>query len=409
MDGWTALYNWTAFGVVAIGLGYYYIPKSTKNTSNLTAPPKEARKETKKPAKKAERQKAAFDTPAVKDTPKTDDSLKEASHNGNKKRKANPQPAAQLPAQQKNDDDDIDMSTRQFALSMQKAREGIQVKSSNNKEAKVRTVKPKHSPAQTPVLSPGSSQAGDVDDDWSLVQPSAPQSGGIADMLEPVAAGPSSLRITAPEKPVKEKVKKEQKKEVSESKKARQNRQRAERQKLERQEQDTLQKAKKEQQMRLARESRGEPAKNGIAIPSAPVHNPWAERNVARDAHLPAVSNAGSNIQLLDTLDTESNSSSDKGDSTAATSMTDATPGQLSDFTEGDLAKAIEESERDSGWSEVKSSKKLKKKTSNSESNGNTTPVAAPVTNGKAASAKPNHYSALPDELEQNGASAWTA
>lgn len=409
MDGWTALYNWTAFGVVAIGLGYYYIPKSTKNTNIQPAPLKETKKESKKPVKKPEQQKKAPATPVVKDAAKTDDSRKEVTQSGNKKRKANQQPAAQSPAKQKNDEEEIDMSTRQFALSMQQARQGVKVKSSNSTEARVRTVKPKHSPAQTPIQSSESSQAGDVEDDWSLVQSSAPQAGGIADMLEPVAAGPSSLRITAPEKPVKEKAKKEQKKEVTESKKARQNRQKAERQKLERQEQDAQQKAKKEQQMRLARESRGEPAKNGTAIPSAPVHNPWAERNAARDAHLPAVSNTGSNIQLLDTLDTESNSSSDKGDSTAATSMTDAAPGQLSDFTEGDLAKAIEESERDSGWSEVKSSKKLKKKNSNSESNGNTTPVAAPVTNGKAASAKPNSYSALPDELEQNGVSAWTA
>lgn len=409
MDGWTALYNWTAFGVVAVGLGYYYIPKSTKNTNHTPAPLKEARKETKKPVKKAEQQKKAPAAPVVKDTPKTEESRKEVTQNGNKKRKQNAQPAPQSPAQQKNDEDEIDMSTRQFALSMQKAREGVKVKSANNNEARIRTVKPKQSPAETPIPSSASSQADDVDDDWSLVQPSAPQAGAIADMLEPVAAGPSSLRITAPEKPVKEKVKKEQKKEVNESKKARQNRQKAERQKLERQEQEAQQKAKKEQQMRLARESRGEPAKNGIAIPSAPVHNPWAERNAARDTHLPAVSNTGSNIQLLDTLDTESNSSSDKGDSTAATSMTDAAPGQMSDFTEGDLAKAIEESERDSGWSEVKSSKKLsKKKNSNSESNGNTTPVAASA-NGKAASAKPNSYSALPDELEQNGASAWTA
>ncbi|KAK4507178.1 hypothetical protein PRZ48_000912 [Zasmidium cellare] len=407
MDGWTALYNWAAFGVVAGGLAYYYIPKNTKHTNNYTAPLKESKKEVKKPARKPEQQKPA----AAKVTPQSDDSRKEATENGNKKRKATAQPSIQTPGVQKDDEDEIDMSTRQFAASMQKAREGIQVKSSNNKEARVKTVKPKHSPAQTPVLSSGSSQAGDAEDDWSHVLSSAPQAGGIDDMLEPVAAGPSSLRITAPEKPVKEKNKKEPKKEVVESKKARQNRQKAERQKLERQEQEAEQRVKKEQQMRLARESRGEPAKNGISIPSAPVHNPWAEKNAARDAHLPAVSNTGANIQLLDTLDTESNSSSDKGDSTAATSMTDSAPGQHADFTEGDLAKAIEESERDSGWSEVKSSKKqLKKKASNSD-NGNVTPVAtAPaVASGKAASAKPNGYSALTDEFEQNGASAWTA
>ncbi|KAF2173247.1 hypothetical protein M409DRAFT_49720 [Zasmidium cellare ATCC 36951] len=406
MDGWTALYNWAAFGVVAGGLAYYYIPKNTKNTNIHSAPAKELRKESKKPARKPDQQKTA---PPTKSTPQSDDSRKEVTETGNKKRKATAQPTVQTPAVQKDDDDEIDASTRQFAASMLKAREGIQVKSSNDKEARVKTVKPKNSPAQTPVLSSGSSQAGDVEDDWSPVLSSAPQAGGIDDMLEPVAAGPSSLRITAPERPVKEKTKKEPKQEVVESKKARQNRQKAERQKLERQEQEAEQKAKKEQQMRLARESRGEPAKNGISIPAAPVHNPWSEKNAARDAHLPAVSNTGSNIQLLDTLDTESNSSSDKGDSTAATSMTDSAPGQLADFTEGDLAKAIEESERDSGWNEVKSSKKLKKKNSNSE-NGNITPVAsAPANNGKAASAKPNGYSALTDEFEQNGASAWTA
>lgn len=385
----SAVANWAAFIGIAGALAYYYYPKNRSIARNNAAPPKEPKREAKKSARRSEQPKTFAE--AVK----SGDSRKTPADNGTKKRKADPQPAVQAPAVQKHEEDEIDMSTRQFAASMQKAREGIQVKSFNTKEARVRTVKAKQSnPGQTPPLSSGSSQAGDAEEDWSQATSGAPQAGAIDDMLEPTASGPSSLRITASEKPMKEKAVKQPKKEVVESKKARQNRQKAERQRLERQEADAEQKIKKEQQMRLARESRGEPARNGIPIASAPTQNPWAERNAARDAHLPAVSNTGSNIQLLDTLDTESNSSSNQGDSTAATSMTDASPGQVNEFTEGDLAKAIQESERESGWSEVKTKKQVKKKASNSETNGNITPV--PANNGKTGGAvKSNNYSAL--------------
>ena len=204
-----------------------------------------------------------------------------------------------------------------------------------------------------------------------------------------------------------------------ETKKQRQNRKKTEEAKLAREEADRVQKAKLEQQRRTARESRGEPAKNGVSISHAPVSNPWKEQNAAREAQISAVGNTGAPAQLLDTFETESNSSSHQEPSTAATSVTDATPevatvvasDSASDATprwseeavtgEAEYAKAIAESERDSGWNEVKVSKKSKKSNSHSITKGDATPVAAPAANGKqsklAASSRATMFSALAD------------
>lgn len=407
--GWQAVQNWAIFGVAVSGLAYYYYPR--EKTAHKIAPPlKELKKEAKKTQRKVE-QKIAEDVP-------------KQVQNGGKKRKPKVESAPQTHAptvSEDNDRDDIDMSTRQFAANMQKAREGIQVKSASNKEVRVKTVKPKDSQANMPILSSGSSQA-DAEEDWSPDEFSGAKAGGIDDMLEPAAPGPSSLRITATqEKPAKEKMNKGTKKEVVENKKQRQNRKKVEEKKLAREADEQERKAREEKQRRTARESRGEPAKNGIPIAPAPATNAWAQQNAARGAHAPAADNAGNNVQLLDTLDTESNSSSNQGASTAATSVVaDAAPSRWREDDE--FVKALEESERESGWSEVKTSKKPKKKTQ-AESTGDITPVPAPVANVKAApkvnkkpnSSKPLGFQALADEAEQtvsldsNDPSSWVA
>ncbi|KAK4638312.1 uncharacterized protein CLAFUR5_00757 [Fulvia fulva] len=421
-DPTQTLQNWLIFASIIGGVAWYYWPKG-KTVPKPAQAAKEVKKDVKKAARKLEKPKT-LDT-GVKSTEQpqsyADAAKEDAAEHSNKKRKTAAQQgyaqaASNAVVERKDAEEDIDMSTRQFAANMQKARQGIQVKSTNNKETRVKTVKAK-SPVQAPTISSGSSQQ-DADEEWSSASVQA-QAGGVEDMLEPAAPGPSALRITASEKPTKDKVNKQSKKQEVETKKQRQNRKKTDDARLAREEADREQKANMEKQRRIARESRGEPAKNGVPISSAPVTNPWKEQNAAREAQISAVGNTGAPAQLLDTFETESNSSSHQEPSTAATSVTDATPevatvvgsDTASDTTpryseqavagKDEYAKAITESEQDSGWNEVKVSKKSKKSNSNSNTKGDATPVAAPVANGKqtkgTANSRRTMFSALGD------------
>lgn len=400
-DSYQALTNWACFAAVAGAAIWYYLP--TEKKPQKPAAVKEALKEVKKDTKKPNRkdtyaQKAA--QPAAENSSRPIDS--QSQQNGNKKRKANTQPAGQstpAPAAAQPAEDEIDMSTRQFAEQMRKAQQGVSVKQAGNNESRVRTVKAKSSQINSPVLSSGSSQ--DDGDEWAPAASSAARSTGIDDMLEPVTPGPNSLRITAAQAPAKERVNKAKKEEVVETKKQRQNRKKREARQAEQQEAQQSQKALAEQQRRTARIARGEPAKNGINIPSAPVTNPWSEPNAAREAQLPAVVSSGGHSQLLDTFDVDSNSSSNAENSTAATSIADHPPAEN--------AAPVEEAAADSGWT-TQTSKKAKKK----GGNGDATPVQQSTTvNGTKpkAAGKPSGFQALQDEYVERADtdSAWTA
>lgn len=402
MDGWQAVQNWAIFGSVVVGLGYYYYGPKGNAVAKASAPVvKDTKKEAKKPARKLQQEKAPTPSVVVEDALNSGSSSKESQKTGSQKRKANTKPGQHTAAAavvEQEEDVEIDDSVRQFAQNMLKAREGIQVKSTSRNDTRVKTVKPKSSLANTQMLSSGSSQA-DGEEEWPPAVSPAIDSNGIDDMLEPVAAGPSSLRITASEKPVREKVNKPAKKEPVETKKQRQNRRKVEEKRLEREAEERAQKAKAENQRRTAREARGEPAKNGIPIAAAPVNNPWAEQNATRDAHNTLGAASAQAPVMLDTFDAESNSSSQQSNaeiSSAATSTTDAAPARWQDDVtsgEDDYSRAIQESEQETGWSEVKSSKKQKKKGPLSETNGNTTPKAVV---GKA-NARPTGFEALGD------------
>lgn len=401
MDGWQAVQSWSIFGV-AVGLAcfYYYTPKS-KQAPKLV-PLKEGKKEVKSEVKKTSRNiesAAKKQAPKVSsaETPKSESSSK---GNGRNKRKGIPQPnptttPAAATAEPQDDNDALDMSTRQFAANMKRAREGVDMKKSDSKETRVKTIKTKA--MDSPILSTGSSSNEDADSHWTQVTSPALRSSGVDDMLEPRASGPSALRITAPTKPVKEKVNKPAKEVVVETKKQRQNRKKKEDERLAREAAESVRKVQQEQQRRTAREGRGEAARNGIPIPAAPARNPWSEQNAVRDVQLPV--KAGDSVQLLDTFDAESTSSSN-GDkiSTAATSTADG-PAE-----EDGYAKAVAESERETGWNEVKSTKKPKK-SSQSETTSKAAPVAAPMANPAAraktaSNGKPVGFQALQNEYE---------
>jgi len=344
MESWQSVQSWGLFVLVGGALWWYYTPAAKKVAR--PAPPavgKESKPKAKKPASAPKPQATASLNDAANDNVAVD---------SNKKRRTEIQTMT-TPLEQKADKDEIDTSTRQFAQSMTQARQGIQMKSNEKSQQRVKTVK-----TGTPLLSSGSSQA-DAEEEWSSVVSLAPRAGAVDDMLEPTASGPSALRITAPERPVKAKAPKPVKKAEVETKKQRQNRKKVEEKRAAREAEDVIQNQMKENQRRTAREARGEPAKNGVSAP-APVSNPWAEKNAARDEQLPVHTTNGGNVQLLDTFETESNSSSNQGVSTAATSTTDAAPSRWAD---------------DVTSSEVKSNKKLKKKASQADTNGASTPV----------------------------------
>lgn len=319
------------------------------------------------------------------------------------------QAAPEITVQDDKADKDSDLSMAQFAQRMTQAREGSKLAAPKSKEARVKTVK--QSSAQgTPVLSSGSSQAGETgaeaDDDLSPVASPAMDGGDVSDMLEPKASGPTSLRLTAPLKAEKERKQKQPKEQVVESKKARQNRKKVEERRLAREEEEKSRKALEEKQRRAAREARGEPARNGIPVTSAPVNNPWQERNagIDADARSTAPANAPSNAPLLDTFDADSTSSSVDGMKASTTATSESEDQQM--------ARAMKESEDESGWTTVAVPKKQQKK---GQDSGAATPQEAPKPKSKPAApvkpafnttvSKPSGYAAL----DVDDPAAWEA
>ena len=334
-----------------------------------------------------------------------------------RKRKAQTkEPAQAAPAVvvQVDEPEEVDMNTKQWAQQMLQARKGADLTSTKNKDQRVKTVK-QSSAVNTPVLSSGSSQ---TDDDASPARTPDINTGDISDMLEPVPAGPTVMRVTNPSKPQKEKVAKQSKEEVVETKKQRQNRQRVEERRLQHEADEKARKALEEKQRRAAREARGEPAKNGMQTAKPPANSAWTAKTGAaiNGTPTPPATNGSHAAPLLDTFDVESNSSSNGGPevSTAATSTSSAQWAS----EEEQLAQAMRQSEDESGWTTVAQPKKQKKKTPVAET-GISEPVltnktnilpAKPTTNGK-----PMGFQALDVEYEQRAdadpsdASNWDA
>ena len=326
---------------------------------------------------------------------------------------------------QSDDPEEPDMNTKQWAQQMVQARKGHDLGSTKSNDQRVKTVK-QRSALDAPVLSSGSSQAGaEGGDDLSPAASPSFNAGNVSDMLEPVASGPSTLRVTAPSQPQKQKVVRQPKEEVVETKKQRQNRKKVEEQRLDREEEEKARKALEEKQRRAAREARGEPAKNGIPVSKPPTTNSWGGRSSALSDGTSAVpvTNGNQNAPLLDTFDAESTGSSNGGleASTAATSTTEGGAAQWDQELppeEDQLAQAMKQSEDESGWTTVAQPKKQKKKTTGGE-----TAVVEPVITNKtniqtpkpASNGKPKGFQALGDQYEQrtdadpNDASSWDA
>ena len=428
MDSWQATQSWLIFLGGASALGLYYLTQNKSAQPSATAARRQSvqqqqqqqQEQRPKTKRRADNERNSDESRAVEATAAKPAAVNETT----KKRKAPNKPQAQVQPEpatvinvQEEDNDTVDLSTRQFAEQLAKVRNGTNLSAPKSKEQRQKTVKL--------TGANGSASLSDVDDGVSP----AMNAGDVSDMLEPTSPGPSTLRLTAPAKAQKEKAARQPKGEVVESKKARQNRLKKEQQRLQREGEEAARKVLEEKQRRAAREARGEPAKNGIAVSQPPTSNAWTASKSAQPATEDTAS-ANNGTPLLDTFDAESSASSNGAEpSTAATSTTGtetAHPEHDGHSEEEQMAMAMKQSEDESGWTTVAVPKKQQKKkpASDGETNGVSTPVepmptpkpkavapaSKPVLNGK-----PKGFQALRDEYEQrtdvdpNDASNWDA
>jgi hypothetical protein len=419
MDGWQVAQNYLGFAVLAGGLGgyYYYTTKRSQPAAAAAGTRRRSTNDFKaKPDRRlsVQQREQAQSSPAVAEKQE-----KQTDAAGSKKKKAAkkqqqqqqtkapaPAPAPEVVVQEDKSEKESDLSNAQFAAQMMQARQGAKLAAPKGKENRVKTVK-QNSARDAPIQSSGSSQTGaEADDDLSPAASPPLNSGDVSDMLEAKSSGPTSIRLTAPINPQKQRAPKQAKEEVVESKKARQNRKKVEERRIQREAEEKERKALEERQRRSAREARGEPAKNGVPVARAPVNNRWDEKNTSAAATV----NGASNAPLLDTFDAESTGSSNGGleASSAATSTTDANPSQYGN-EDAQVAKAMKESEDESGWTTVSVPKKQQK--SRDEPSVEVAPVEQPQPKPKAKvlpakpstfapnSAKPTGFAALdPDD-----------
>lgn len=401
MDGWQVAQNYLGFAVIAGGLGGYYY-YTTKRSQPATAASR--RRSTNDFKTKSDRRPSVQQRDGAQPVAASEKQEKQSDSASSKKKKASKK--QQQPQQQKpkaeptpevvvhdeKPERESDISVAQFAQQMTQARQGAKLTAPKSKDSRVKTVK-QGKARDTPMFSSESSQAGgetgaEADDDFSPAASPALNSGDVSDMLEPTPSGPTSIRLTAPTNPQKQRAPKQAKEEIVESKKARQNRKKVEERRIQREAEEKERKALEEKQRRSAREARGEPAKNGIPVARAPVNNPWEEKNAAAASTVQtgANINGASAGPLLDTFDAESTSSSTGGleNSTAATSTTEASP---SSYDDAQMAKAVRESEDESGWTTVSVGKKQPK--ARAESSGDATPIEQPQPKAKAKAAAP--------------------
>lgn len=419
MDGWQVAQNYLGFAALVGGIGgyYYYTTKRSQ-----PAPTGSRRRSTNDFKIKSDRRPSVQQREAAQSSAASEKEGKQADASSTKKRKAPKKPQAEKPQAQPvpevvvNDEKpekESDISIAQFAQGMTQARQGHKLAAPKGKENRIKTVK-QSSARDTPVLSYGSSQGGgetgaEADDDMSPAASPALNSGDVSDMLEAAPSGPTTIRLTAPLNPQKERAPKQAKEQVVESKKARQNRKKVEERRIQREAEEKDRKALEEKQRRSAREARGEPARNGIPVAHAPTNNPWEEKNAATAATVQtgAPVNGGLNGPLLDTFDAESTGSSTGGleASTTATSTTEANPSQYGN-EDAQLAKAMKESEDESGWTTVSVGKKQPKK--RGDSSGEATPMEKPKISSPVKPtfntniSKPTGFSALNADDPEN-------
>lgn len=305
---------------VLIGLGGFVYYLSQRKTSKGPRSKLSA-----KQIKSVEKQK-----PAKAKKQRKDGSLSNGDQDGDKsekvpkkKKQIIPEDWSKRAAQVSSDRDEEEIDNKEFARQLSSAKSGTlqpskTAEASRQKSVKQSKAQEKAVPieASSDVTAPSSAAGGDADDDRSSLN--SPElgatsndtpvtNGGISDMLEAPAPGPSILRVTSPANPAPpKKVKAPAAFEQAETKKQRQNRKKAELKKAEREEEEKQRKIALEKQRRTAREAEGRAAKDGSTFMAskAPATSAWT----APPAPVPAVNGKGvsANVDLLDTYDAAS-------------------------------------------------------------------------------------------------------
>lgn len=226
--------------------------------------------------------------------------------------------------------------------------------------------------AGSPEVSTTSSTTGaDADDDLSpATSPaldgsnSTPNAGGVSDMLEAPAKGPSILRVTSPAEPQPDRQPKQKKAAAPEpeTKKQRQRRQKNEAQKAARADAEKERRELMEKQRRTAREAEGRPAKNGLGS-APPTTNAWSKPAGSVESKAPAaalpVSN--SNGPLLDTFEENPKTSPSSSATEADGSTANRKPVEQDIPSEEEQMKMLSEID-DDGWNTVVKGGKAKRK-----------------------------------------------
>lgn len=328
------------------------IPAVTPTDSR---PAKAQRKDSKRPAVKSKQS----DAPSKATEKKADTSGAQESS------------AARSSAVEKDTDDTA------FAHALAQRRTGVATKSTKTEAKREKTVKQSAANKQA-ELSATSSTAADAEDNTSPVlspqpQNDTPSGRDVSDMLEAPQAGPSVLRLTEPEfqKPARQ-PKQQKPAQEPESKKARQNRKKKEDAARVRQEQEQERRVLMEKQMRTARESRGEAAKNGVPVAVQP-NNVWPTGQQA----VPVTASIVPDAPLLDTFsaDNVSTSSSVAPETPASASVNGVNGIQYSLPDEDEQMRQLIEQD-DSAWTSVPSKKS--KKADQSAQTGAVQPPTAP-------------------------------
>jgi len=204
-----------------------------------------------------------------------------------------------------------EIDNRAFARQLSSVKAGTTLKSTATVGGRQKSVKQSRAQEKPVVESsdntaPSSNAGGDADDDQSPINSPelgatdnhTPVRGGVSDMLEAPAAGPSVLRVTSPTNSAPAKKPKTTAPVVpAETKKQRQNRKKNEEQSAAKLESEKARKGLEEKQRRTAREAEGRAAKDGSSFLAgkAPANSAWT----------PASTNGTpkAEINLLDTYE----------------------------------------------------------------------------------------------------------
>lgn len=354
MEPWL---SWPIFLGIA-GTAYYYYARPGQQRS--------ARAQGRESSQK-ERQNKRQDTPSASTAREVKTSARAESSQGKKRKQQKDQPTTTTSISNVGNKAPIvsepepEVEDREWAKQLQAAKQGVTMKTSTKpSEQGASTKSTKQRDAGT--LNAQESNEKMRSEDQISHTNRLPASQDVSDMLEPAPAGPSAIRITGEEKPKKQAIKKEEP--AKETKKQRQNRRKVEERKAVREEDEKERKALEEKQRRAAREARGEPAKNGLGLSQPPASNVWSVPS-ANNAHPTQQQSAPPNENpLLDTFDHDARSTASSTDHqqnghTPTTAASMSSQDLLSEEAQIDTLGGLD---GDSGWSQVKKSKKGKKK-----------------------------------------------